>query len=218
VERAPVTLGDLPFKLYYGIYADYKHSFVPETKLSNGTVVPSRLTSQQGVGVHLRTQLNPTRLDANTMLNASLEVRHDQGRNQADGLTLLGTASVSKQIGNGLSVVATYDYTQNPFESQLLGQHKLSLQAHYYAGRTQFTFFGSKALDIDQFSYYGDASYRLSGLWRFMGSYTFDRFQNVSYLDYTTTIAYRLGIREFGLTWSHRTKRFGIQVFGASFN
>jgi hypothetical protein len=51
-----------------------------------------------------------------------------------------------------------------------------------------------------------------------MGSYTFDKYLSDTYLDYNATIAYRLGIREIGVTWSHRTKRFGIQVFGASFN
>jgi hypothetical protein len=61
-------------------------------------------------------------------------------------------------------------------------------------------------------------NYRISGLWRLMGSYTFDKYLTDSYLDYNATIAYRLGIRELGLTWSARTKRFGIQVFGATLN
>ena len=206
-EHDPVKVGQLPVKLFYGFTADHK------------TATTSFGQSQQtGYGLRVRSQLNPTRIDQHTMLNASFSVSQLEGRNVARGLTLLGTASISRQLGSGASMMATYDYSQDPFSSSLLGQHRLSLQAFYNAGRTGFNFFGTKSLDIERFSYYADVNYRISGLWRILGSYTFDKYLRDSYMDYNATIAYRLGIREFGLTWSHRTKRFGIQVFGATFN
>jgi len=207
LERDPIKVGKLPVKLFYGLTAD------------NKTAVTSfGRTQQTGYGVRVRSQLNPSRIDANTTLNASFSVSQLEGNNVARGLTLLGSASVSRQLGSGASMVATYDFSQDPFSSELLGQHRLSLQAFYNNGRTGFTFFGTKSIDIDRVSYYADMNYRISGLWRLMGSYTFDKYLTDSYLDYNATIAYRLGIRELGLTWSARTKRFGIQVFGATLN
>jgi hypothetical protein len=207
LEHDPVKVGKLPIKLFYGVTADHKLASTSFGK-----------TQQTGYGVRLRSQLNPTRLDANTTVNASFSVAQLEGRNVSRGLTLLGSASITRQIGEGASLAATYDYSQDPFSSGLLGQHRLSLQAFYNSGRTGFNFFGSRSLDIDRYNYYLDASYRMSGLWRIMGSYTFDKYLSDTYLDYNATLAYRLGIREIGLTWSYRTKRFGIQVFGASFN
>ncbi|MBC8063372.1 MAG: hypothetical protein H7Y17_00955 [Chlorobia bacterium] len=207
LERDPMKVGKLPIKLFYGITADHKTA---TTTLGN--------SAQSGYGVRVRSQLNPTRIDNYSTLNASFAVSQLEGRNVAQGLTLLGSASLSRQLGNAASMVATYDYSQDPFSSQLLGSHRLSLQAFYNSGRTGFTFFGTKSLDLDRYSYYADMNYRVSGLWRLMGSYTFDKYLNDSYLDYNATIAYRLGIRELGLTWSYRTKRFGIQVFGATLN
>lgn len=207
LERDPVKLGKMPVQLYYGLTADYKRA-----KTSLGT------TEQSGYGLGARLQLNPTRLSANTSLNASFSATQLYGTKENIGLSLNGSASLNHQIGNGLSLITTYDYTQDPFNSALLGSHRLSLQAFYNSGRTGFTFFGTRSLDMDRYNYYADVNYRISGLWRFLGSYTFDRYLNESYLDWNATIAYRLGIREIGLTWSQYTKRFGIQVFGATFN
>lgn len=207
MERDPIKVGKLPIRLFYGFTADHK--------LANTIVGQSQ---QTGYGLRVRSQLNPTRIDANTTMNASFSVAQLEGRNVASGLTLLGSASVTRQLGQASSISATYDYSQDPFNSSLLGQHRLSLQAFYNSGRTGFNFFGTRSLDIDRVSYYADMNYRVSGLWRILGSYTFDKYLSDTYMDYNATIAYRLGIREIGLTWSYRTKRFGIQVFGATFN
>lgn len=207
LEHDPVKVGDLPIRVFYGFTADHK---LASTSLGN--------SEQTGYGARVRTQLNPTRIDNNTTVNASFSVAQLMGSNVNKGLTLLGSASVSRQIGDGASIAAIYDYTQDPFSSDLLGNHRLTLQAFYNQGRLGFNFFGTRSLDIERFSYYADINYRVSGLWRILGSYTFDKYLSDTYLDYNMTIAYRLGIREIGVTWSHRTKRFGIQVFGASFN
>lgn len=207
LERDPIKVGKLPFKLFYGLTADNRNA---RTALGN--------SSQTGYGLQMRTQLNPTRIDRDTNLNASFSVSQLEGQNVARGLTLLGSASITRQIGSGASMIATYDYSQDPFSSNLLGRNRLSLQTFYNNGRTGFTFFGTRSLDIQRSSYYADMSYRVSGLWRLMSSYTFDQYLSDTYLDYNATIAYRLGLREIGLTWSYRTKRFGIQVFGAALN
>jgi len=207
LEHDPIKAGRLPLKLFYGLTAD-----------SQSAVTSFGHTSQLGYGVQLRSQLNPRRIDRDTNLNASFSVSQLEGQNVARGLTLLGSASITRQIGTGASMIATYDYSQDPFSSSLLGRNRVSLQTFYNKGRGDFTFFGSRSLDIQRSSYYVDASYRVSGLWRVMGSYTFDQYLSDTYLDYNATIAYRLGLREIGLTWSYRAKRFGIQVFGASLN
>lgn len=207
LEHDPIKVGKLPVKLFYGVTADHKMA----------STVAGR-SQQSGYGLRLRSQLNPTRLDAHTTMNASLSVAQLEGRNVANGLTILGSTSVTRQIGQAATLSATYDYSQDPFSSSLLGQHRLSLQAFYNSGRMGLNFFGTRSLDIDRVSYYADLNYRISGLWRILGSYTFDKYLTDTYMDYNATIAYRLGIREIGLTWSHRSKRFGIQVFGATFN
>lgn len=207
LEKDPIKVGKLPIKLYYGLTADYK-----EARSSNGH------TFQNGYGLRLRSQLNPTRLDKDTMFNASFSVSQLEGSGVSKGLTMLGSASLSRQFGSSFSGVAGYEFAKDPFSSNLVGSHRVSLQTYYNAGRTGFTFFGSRSLDIDRMNYYADFTYRLSGLWRLSGSYTFDQFLSDSYLDYNAVLGYRLGLREIGLTWSYRTKRFGIQVFGASLN
>ncbi len=207
LEHDPVKVGKLPVRLFYGVTADHK---LASTAFGR--------SEQTGYGLRLRSQLNPTRLDEHTTINASFSVAQLEGQNVAKGLTLLGSASLTRQIGQAATLSATYDYSQDPFSSSLLGQHRLSLQAFYNSGRMGLNFFGTRSLDIDRMSYYADLNYRISGLWRILGSYTFDKYLTDTYMDYNATIAYRLGIREIGLTWSHRSKRFGIQVFGATFN
>ncbi len=207
LEHDPIKVGKLPIQLFYGFTADHKMA----------STFAGR-SQQTGYGLRVRSQLNPTRLDPQTTMNASFSVAQLYGQNVAGGLTLLGTGSITRQLGPEAALTTTYDYSQDPFNSRLLGQHRLSLQAFYNSGRTGFNFFGTRSLDIDRMSYYADVNYRVSGLWRILGSYTFDKYLTDTYMDYNATIAYRLGIREIGLTWSHKSKRFGIQVFGATFN
>ena len=76
----------------------------------------------------------------------------------------------------------------------------------------------TKGLDVDRLSYNLDASYRLNDLMRLSYAYTYERFYGAGYLDYSFVFGYRVGYREIGLTWSHKTKRLGIQVLGATFN
>lgn len=221
LEHDPIKAGKLPIQFFYGLTADHKTSVTEGYVRNPVTNLLERKTlrnSQTGYGMRVRSQLNPTRLDNQTTMNASFSVAQLYGSNVASGLTLNGSTSITRQIGPAASISTTYDYSQDPFNSSLLGQHRLSLQAFYNAGRTGFNFFGTRSLDIDRVSYYADMNYRVSGLWRILGSYTFDKYLSDTYMDYNATIAYRLGIREIGLTWSHRSKRFGIQVFGATFN
>ena len=85
-------------------------------------------------------------------------------------------------------------------------------------GGLSFNFFGSRSLDVDRTTVQLDAGYRFARDWRLSYAYTFDRFFGDSFFDYNFILGYRIGYREFGLTWSHRTKRIGFQVLGTTFN
>jgi hypothetical protein len=111
-------------------------------------------------------------------------------------------------------LVTTYDYYKDNFNDKVFGNHSLSFSGFYNSGRTNFSFSGLRSLDRDRASFYGDASYTISPLWRLGYSYTWDRFLDSRYLDYNTVIGYRVGWREVGLTWSLRTHRIGFQVLG----
>jgi hypothetical protein len=205
-EKDPTKVGKLPVRLYYGLVAT--HSAVDTSSFS---------TTQTGAGLRARAQLLPVSLDRNTSLHASLAVSHLSGHNTAEGLTLNGSANLSRRITNDASVLLTYDYSQDAFNS-LIGNHRLSAQGTYYGGRTSLNVFGSRSLDADRMNYFADATYRISGIWRVAYSYTFDRFLGESVTDYNIALIYRFGWRDFGVTFSQKTKRLGIQVLGTTFN
>ena len=92
----------------------------------------------------------------------------------------------------------------------------MSAQAYFGKGRTTISAFANRSIDLDRFNYFVDASYRLSSIWRLRYAYTYTRYLTSSFMDYEATLGYVFGGREFGLTWSNRTKRFSLQVLGAA--
>lgn len=206
VEKDPMRISGLPLRWSYGLNA-------------NTTNTTSSLSSraQSTVGLHLRTQLIPRKLDKATQLNGYFTVTEQMAHNAVNGLSLQGSATLSRQFGSGASAVLTYDYFENGFSSGLMGKHQLSLSGNLEQGHFSGTMAANKALDLDKLSLFADLSYRLDDFWRLSYSYTLDRYLGNTYVDYTAALGYRIGLREIGLTFSARTKRFGIQLLGTGF-
>ena len=170
------------------------------------------------MGLQLRNQLLPRVIDRSTTLNASVTVRDLVGHNAQSGLSLQGSAYLAHRIGTGSNLQLNYDYFQDPYSSALLGHHRLTLMSNYTAARTSFNFVTSRSLDAARLDYQADAHYRLNDIWRLTYRHTFDSFMGTSFFDYNAMLTYRYGMRDIGLTWSHTTRHFGIQILGASFN
>lgn len=206
-EKDPTTIANLPLRMYYGLTAQ-----------ESVTRTQGITHSQSGVGARVRTQLLPQHLDKTTELNAEFSVAHLTGRNVQEGLTLYGSATVSKRLSGQAWLSGSYRFSQEGLNSSFTGRHQLSLQGSYYGGRTSLSFGANRSLDIDRLSFQADVAYQMSDLWRLRYSYTLDRYFGDQFLDYYASLGYRIGFREIGLVWSKRTNRLGIQLLGASFN
>lgn len=202
-ERDPIKVGKLPFRYSVGVNASMNNS---TTSLQS--------QSQSVVGLHVRTQLMPQRLDASSQLNGYFTVTEQMGHNSIKGLAFQGNATLSRQIGKSAFALLSYDYLENGFNSGLTGRHQLSFSGAYQQGNFASTVAATRSLDIDKFSLFADMSYLLGSQWRLSYSYTLDRYIGNTYLDYTAALGYRIGFREIGLTFSGRTKRFGIELLG----
>ncbi len=207
VEKDPTKIGKLPLRLFYGIGA---------SESSVRTDNYSRF--QQSVGLRTRLQMLPLSIGRASSLNASLSLSQQSGHNVQQGFALGGATALSTRISKDASLLLTYEYLDDGFNSQLIGRHKLSAQTYWNAGRTTLSLFAAKSLDIDRTNIFGDLSYRFNGLWRTGLGYSLDRYQGQSLLDYSVLLGYRIGFREVGLSWSNRTHRIGFELLGASFN
>ncbi|HEY0865792.1 MAG TPA: Ig-like domain-containing protein [Fimbriimonas sp.] len=206
MEKDPTKVGKLPLRLYYGLTAE------------NSRYSSEALSEHQTTyGLRMRLQSLPLSLDSKTQLAAGASVSRLFGSSLEDGVAIMASAALSRQINSSASIVATYDFTRDGFNDLYTGQHQLTLQGYYGAGRTNLSFVTTRSLDIDRMNFYGDFSYRLSGLWRLASGYTYDRYYGDPYFDYNLSLGYRIGWREIGLTWSRRTNRIGVQLLGASF-
>ncbi len=220
VEKDPTKIGRLPLQLFYGLTATSRNEAYDVSMLNEeGKKVGwQEKSSQNAYGLRARLQSFPMPLDRHTTLSTSFSASVLKGHNvPSSGVGLVGSATLSRRLGSNASVVATYDFVQDGFNDRLIGKHRLTLQGSYSAGRTDFSAFMARSLDMRRMNLYGDLSYRMSGLWRFAFGYTYDQYLSDSYLDYSVTLGYRLGWREVGLTWSRRTKRIGLQLLGTSF-
>jgi len=206
-EKDPTKVGKLPFRLYYGVTAS-----------SLASKSQSFSQSQDSAGVRARLQMSPQNLDPVTSLSASFHVSKLYGRHTLSGLSYLADVSLRRTLGRNAGVVVGYNYTEDGFTSSLIGRQSISAQAFYGGGRTSLSAFATRSLDLERSNYFIDASYRLSSLWRFSYAYTFSQYLTDKYLDYNFTLGYIFGGREFGLTWSNRTKRFAIQILGAAYD
>lgn len=213
LEKDPVKVGNLPLRMFYGLSAS-----TIESRTFDPVTEQTRINQQESVGFRTRLQLLPQQIDSSTNLSASVLVSQLYGKNVNEGLTTFGDVSLSKRFGEGLSVLLNYNYANDGVSSALTGHHSLGMQAVMDVGRTSIAANVNQSLDIDRQSIFLDASYQVSSLWRFSYSLTADRYLGVNFLDDFAMISYRLGVREIGVSYSIRSKRFGFQLFGTSFD
>ncbi len=206
LDRDPMKVGNLPVRLTWGLTAS-----------TQAQSASSFRNSQSTYGIRSTARMNPIYFSRNTSLSGSFTASKLQGANTPGGLTYVGSLSLSQSFPSG-GIVFGYDYIDDGFNSEFLGRHQVSARANYNAGPIGFNFYGAKSLDVDRLSTQIDAYYRFNRDWRLSYAYTFDRLLGESFFDYNFILGYRIGYREFGLTWSSRNHRIGFQVLGTTFN
>lgn len=216
-EKDPIKLGRLPLQLFFGFTATHQTATFSPFSDNVATPLDTGIT-QTAYGLRLRGNTTPINIGSRTTFSSSFSVSKLQGQNVLRGLTTLGTAALNHNFNSRTSLSLIYDYFNDGVNSALIGQHQLALRGSYEDGKASFSFFGSKGLDSDLLNYQFDAGYRLNRQFRLLYSYTLQRYLGESYFDYNMVLGYTLGGREFGLTWSQKTHRFGIQLLGATFN
>jgi len=203
IDKDPMKLGEVPAKLTLGVGASATES--------------SALTSSQSqsvLGVHARMQLNPLQLGKFSQFNGSFTATEQTGHNSIQGLAFAANAMVSRQFGSSASAILSYDFLENGFDSGLTGRHQLGLSGQIHRGNFGTNLSMIKMLDVDRVSLFADTGYQLSHQWRLSYSYNLDRYLGSTYVDSLAALGFRIGAREIGLTFSGRTRHFGIQLLG----
>ena len=194
----------LPVTHSYGLTATTAESSLEGTR-----------TSQEGAGLRGRWVLVPQRLWPGGTLTSGLTVTQLWGREQ-DSLSTLGRVGVDSRLWPGAMASLAYNLSEDKLNAPLIGRHRLDGTFFWETNKYRLNLFGAKALDIDSSTFFIDASYRLSSIWRLGGSYSADRF-NKNFVDEQTLIlAYRIGIREFAVTYSLSEGRFGFEIFNVA--
>lgn len=171
---------------------------------------------REGVGLRARWNLVPQALDRQTTLTGGFIAGRYLGNLPNAGWSFTGTLGITRALGGTGAVTLTYDYSEDALGVSLLGRHRLSGSLTWNPNaQIVLTGYLSRSLDGNALSYLGDASWRLSGLWRVGTGATWQVFQGNTFRDHTFTIAYRLGFRELALTWSSNTKRWSFDILTA---
>lgn len=180
------------------------------------TTVGSIHQNREGIGIRARWSLIPQSLDRQTTLTGGLIVGRYFGRLPNAGWSVTGTLGVTRALGGSGTLSLNYDYSKDALGTSLLGQHRLSGTLTWNpTERLVLTGYLSRSLDVNALSYIGDASWRLSDLWRLGAGATWQVFQGSTYRDQTFTLAYRIGFRELALTWSTHTRRWSFDILTA---
>ena len=215
LDRNPARLSNLPVRFTYGLTASDTQSNVPEF---DDTGHFKRFTTfhQSGAGLASRLFTDAIKLDNSTRLTGSFGVTKLFGPD-ARQATLQGSVNLNRQIGKTATALITYNYLHDGLSERYVGTHSLSFMGTVTSGNTNLRLGFNKGLGVERLSVSGEASYRLSSLWRlsyaqYMSQYRFDK-----YNDYYFILGYRIGWREVGLTWSRKTNRPGIQLMNVNF-
>jgi hypothetical protein len=212
LEKDPTKIGNLPLRLFYGVSASSSSSTTFDAQSKS-----NRMQSQDSAGFRTRLQLMPMQIDSGTNLSASVLVSKLFGRNVNEGLTTLADFSISKRLGQGQSIHVNYNFADDGLTSSLTGRHSVSAQLVMSSGPFHLSANASKGLDIERQSLFIDSSFSLSKLWRFSYSLTLDEYLSGKYIDDFAMLSYRIGVREIGVAYSIRKRRFGFQLLGSSF-
>lgn len=205
LSKDPIKLGRAPFMLTYGLTASHF-----------ATSAPVPVKTQDNAGLDTRLQILPIRLDPKSTLNGSFDVQKLTGTNTSTGLIFSSELAVGRPITKNLSTYFLYDFTSNSFQSQLLGNHRLTSQITFSQGNISTSLTATKSIGFDNVSSSASLRYRFSNLWHLAYSYSMQHYLGSSYLDYIVSLSYRIAGRDFGLSYSRLTHRLGIVVYGAS--
>jgi hypothetical protein len=203
-ELDPWNYGRVPFRSYLGFSAEASR----HTGLFN--------QSREAVGLRLRSISNPLNPGPGQSITISHQANLLSGRGVTAPFTQTLAINWSGQFGNSFSSNLGYEYGDDPFTTQALGRHRMTLDALYSEGRFRLSSYLSSSFDINRRTISAQAAYRVGPLWNIYGTYFQDTFKDFSYLDQSIILSYRLGFREIGISYSGRTHRFGFELLGTT--
>ncbi len=202
IETDLQRIGNLPVTHSYGVTASTAQSSLEGVR-----------TGQEGVGLRGRWLLVPQDLWKGGSLNANLSVTQLWGRQNSAGLAVLGRVGINTRLWTSANMQIAYNLAEDKLNAPLIGRHRLDGEFSWETGKYRVNLFAAKALDIRSETYFADVSYRPSSLWRVGASYSADRFGKNFVDEQSVFLAYRIGIREFALTYSITDQRFGFEIF-----
>ena len=203
LRQDPLRIGRTPLSLNFGVLGALR-----EFKTSSSSLF------SRSYGADLQILLSTQRI-GQASINASARLSQFWGYNIRKGLTTGASATLSSPLGSSGSLQLTYDYSDDLFSAQTVGRHRLAVDFGIDSGRFYLTSFLSKSLDVDRYNLQGDLSYRFNPRWRFGATATHESFRGTSYSDFGAVIAFNLGLREIGISYSQRRKRLGFEILGA---
>lgn len=206
VENTPAQVGNLPAQYSIGLTAS-----------QNRFAAPGVSRFQQGVGLRGRVWTSPLRLGSIGTLHGSYQISQLSGYNVESGLSHTASLSLSTSLANGLYLSTTFDYVDDAFSADVLGRHRLTSEAFFSSGGWNLYGFVSQSLDVDRISMNLNAEYRFSPLWRLQTRYYMDRYQADVFNESSVILAYRLGFREVGLSYTPKNNRIGLELLGTRF-
>ncbi len=207
IEKDPMRLDGLNARLFIGLNAS-------QTEFSNTT----ETRTQNRAGIRARFLGDSIRLASGQTLNFSYTVGHYTGSNLTSPFSHQATMALTTAFSNGLFLQTNYDYVMDGITDFALGQHRLSADAYYRQGNWGVRGFASKSIDVQRLNASVGLDFKASSLWRVNYGYYIDQYLGDSFLDQTVVVAYRLGFREIGLSYSQRRQRLGIEILGTTFN
>ena len=206
VEKDPIKIGGST-NLRIGMTASQTRFTTPTNEIT-----------QNRVGFRARLLTKPMILAPGHYMNMSYTVNRYIGGGISSNMSQQATMSLSSSFKNGVYLQTSYDYVADGITEMALGQHRISSNAYFNRGAFTLRGYASKSLDVQRLNASLNFDYRVSSLWRLnYGMYT-DEYIGNSYFDQTFVLAYKLGFREIGISYSHRRKRLGFEILGTTFN
>lgn len=202
IRRDPIKVKGLPVYWNFGVFGSTRNFTTDDTSTF------SRMTGADVQAVH-----QPIKL-GNGTFNLQGRVAHFTGYNIRPGLNSFVNASFGSPIGNGMYLSLNYDFSDERVNASFIGKHRLSSSMELSLGRLYLSTFAAKSIDIDRYNIQGDLSYRFHRLWRVGATSTLESFKGSSYSDAGLLVAYTVGYREIGVSWSQRRNRIGIEILG----
>lgn len=179
---------------------------------------PTSSTTSNRAGLRARFIGDTMRLGSGSALNLSYTLGHFSGSNVTDPLTHHASMALTTSFGNGLFIQTNYDYVVDGITDLALGRHRLSTDAYFFSGAWSLRGFVTKSIDVQRLNASASLNFKASSLWRVNYGYYLDQYLGDSFLDQTLIVAYRIGFREVGLSYSARRNRLGIEILGTTFN